>query len=515
MTHRTTVYQAIRAHVSGSYTTGTLHGKEYIVVPVVALVEGILQGMAAEGPELALASEFGKFPDSWNGRPVVMSHPVIEVDGKKIPVSANSPEVLESYQIGFIFNTKLDGNKLTQEAWIDPDIMGSLNDHSKEILEILQKGEMIEVSTGYFATLEKTEGLFNNEAFEAIQRNVAPDHLAFLANGVLGACSNKDGCGAQLAANAKPSDNFDAVKTFYAVQPCCDKCAAHEPCEADQMSQNANPNTPSKEKENPAIYKALTFSHTVADGVTFEDARTAVRDALNSNGTSHTYVVALTKNKVVYERYNSFTGNYECYQQSYSVSADGKVTLSDDIEKVRLMTKIVAANEDPSGAEPQDNPEKDMTTQTEKTAPAAEPKVHKVENETGSLEVTMNEAGDAPVSFKFQPKANAAPTPQTPEEYIAQAPKAMQSVLSQALAAHTSKHAELVAQVKGLSTNRFTEEQLTGFDIPMLENLAALGNAPSFAGRAAPVSNSASDEGSYSPAPSIFEVGEKKAAAAA
>jgi hypothetical protein len=127
----------------------------------------------------------------------------------------------------------------------------------------------------------------------------------------------------------------------------------------------------------------------------------------------------------------------------------------------------------------------------------------------------MNEAGDAPVSFKFQPKTNAAPTPQTPEEYIAQAPKAMQSVLSQALAAHTSKHAELVAQVKGLSTNRFTEEQLTGFDIPMLENLAALGNAPSFAGRAAPVSNAASDEGAYSPAPCIFEVGEKKAAAAA
>ncbi len=127
-------FQGIRAHVSGSYRTESLHGKDYLVVPVVALVEGVLTGMSAAGPELALAEEFGKFPDSWNYRPVVLSHPVND-DG--IPISANSPRTLEAYQIGHLFNTKLVGNQLQQEAWIDVERAKTLNDNAKEVMEAL------------------------------------------------------------------------------------------------------------------------------------------------------------------------------------------------------------------------------------------------------------------------------------------------------------------------------------------------------------------------------------------
>ena len=84
---------SFRAQMGGSLRTNTLYGKDQLIVPVVALVEGVLQAMNAATPELALAEEFGKFPAGWNGRPVVMNHPIID----KNPVSANSPSVLETF----------------------------------------------------------------------------------------------------------------------------------------------------------------------------------------------------------------------------------------------------------------------------------------------------------------------------------------------------------------------------------------------------------------------------------
>src|SRR5581483_1694069 len=187
-----TVFSGIRAQAEAEYRSETLFGRDYIVVPVVALVEGVIQGMASDGPELALAEEFARFPAGWDGRPVVMSHPT--QNGK--PVSANSPQVLKDYQIGFLFNSRRDGQKLKQEAWIDTELAANLNDDSKEVLQRLKDGKPIEVSTGYFAQIEEATGKFNLKSYQGIQRNVVPDHLAFLPNGTLGACSNKDGCGA-------------------------------------------------------------------------------------------------------------------------------------------------------------------------------------------------------------------------------------------------------------------------------------------------------------------------------
>ncbi|MEB3089954.1 hypothetical protein, partial [Parvimonas sp. M20] len=60
-----------------SVRTEEFRGKTYTVVPVIAVVEGVLQGVNSDAPELAVASEFGKFPASWDGRPVMMNHPNI------------------------------------------------------------------------------------------------------------------------------------------------------------------------------------------------------------------------------------------------------------------------------------------------------------------------------------------------------------------------------------------------------------------------------------------------------
>lgn len=510
-------YQAIRAHVSGAYTTSTLHGKEYIVVPVVALVEGVIQGMAAEGPELALAEEFGRYPDSWNGRPIVMSHPT--KDGK--PISANSPEALEEYQIGFIFNASLVGTQLQHEAWVDVERMQALNDDSKEILEILQKGEMIEVSTGYFAQIEKTPGLHGNSSYDAIQRNVVPDHLAFLANGTVGACSNKDGCGAQLAVNAKPNDTFQMVKTFVTPVACCDSCAKgdHAHCEDHMPAANTDGSQEDQtQKLDPKDYDkvASTIANTVAGGVTLDDARSVVCEAIRAAvGSQYSYVVAMTKDVVVYETYQSYEGNYAKYQRSYSVDANGAVTLGDDVTKVRLMTKIIAVNSD--GTDLVENPEQNMTDKTTGAAAASadtpaddKTTTQTVTNEQGTLEVTLNSKGET-IGFKLTPKVNAAPAkPQTVEEFVAQAPAEMREVFESGIKMHNDKKNGIVTALLANNRNKFDEKYLRAQSLDTLTNLAELAQVPNYSGLAAPHANAdninANSEDDFTPAPMVFEV---------
>lgn len=183
-------------------------GRKYLAVPVVALVQGVVHSSNATEPELALAAEFAKIPDAWNFRPVVMNHPK-DVDGN--PVSANSPGVLSNYQFGFMFNTVGKDNSagkpsLITEAWIDPERCEALGGDAARVLERVNAGEQIEVSTGLYSVSIPEMGTYDGKRYNAVWREVVPDHLAFLSEGTLGACSIADGCGA-MRANTAPKVN--------------------------------------------------------------------------------------------------------------------------------------------------------------------------------------------------------------------------------------------------------------------------------------------------------------------
>src|SRR5688500_17448146 len=102
----------IRAQVDPNVRTQTCLGIEYVVVPVVAMIEGVRFGANQTSGELGLASEFGKFPVGWNNRPCTVGHPKVGGDF----VSANTPDVLSSWSFGVTMNTQLDGDKLKMEA---------------------------------------------------------------------------------------------------------------------------------------------------------------------------------------------------------------------------------------------------------------------------------------------------------------------------------------------------------------------------------------------------------------
>lgn len=189
-THATTLAGA-------STHTAMLDGRKHLVVPVVALVAGVVNGLLIEPEELR------KFADAWNGRPIPLRHP--KQDGDY--VSANSPDIIERQVIGQFFNAHItDGHKLVGELWLDIGKCEQLGGDALATLRRLEDGQPVEVSTAYFCDVAPFIGNHNGDPYTGIQRNLRPDHLALLPDEV-GACSWQDGCGAPRVNSEQPATN--------------------------------------------------------------------------------------------------------------------------------------------------------------------------------------------------------------------------------------------------------------------------------------------------------------------
>jgi len=163
-------------------------GKEYIVVPIVMMVEGVHHGN--RGPVLHQAQELSKFVETWNGRPITVGHP--EVEGHAVSANA-SPEVHDQVTVGHVFNANYN-NGLRAEAWLDVQRLAAV---SPLALTYIYEGQPIDVSVGVFNDTAYIEGEWRGETYESIASNYRPDHLALLP-GERGACSWDDGCGIRL-----------------------------------------------------------------------------------------------------------------------------------------------------------------------------------------------------------------------------------------------------------------------------------------------------------------------------
>lgn len=169
----------------------SLNDRPHIVVPMVMMVEGVHAG--SNGPLYYPEDELSTVPQVWNAKPVVVYHP--EANGQG--VSACDPTTMTQYSVGVIMNTKWDAKnkRLTAEAWIEESRVAKVDNR---VVEAIEKGEMMEVSTGLFLEIEEIEGTWKGsageEAYVGIARNYKPDHLAILPDKI-GACSVADGAG--------------------------------------------------------------------------------------------------------------------------------------------------------------------------------------------------------------------------------------------------------------------------------------------------------------------------------
>lgn len=169
-------------------------GRAYLVAPVTMLVPGVLNGA------LVPAEETGRYVEAWNGRPVTLNHPTRNGEY----VSAGTPEINATEAPGQVWNASFADGKLTAEIWIDIAKATAIGGDALTVMDRLRSNQPVEVSTGYFADHEQSNGTHNGKAYSMIARNIRPDHLALLPDGV-GACSWQDGCGTpRVNAENKP-----------------------------------------------------------------------------------------------------------------------------------------------------------------------------------------------------------------------------------------------------------------------------------------------------------------------
>lgn len=156
-------------------------GREYLVVPVVAARESVMNG------RLVLREELAKSALSLNGRPITIDHPQDNTGH----VPANRPDVAA---VGKVFDARMDGKALKANAWFDVELLRQAGNAGKRVMQAITDKQVIEVSLGWFSDMVAQAGEFANNVYNEIVSNISHDHLAVLLD-TPGACSVADGCG--------------------------------------------------------------------------------------------------------------------------------------------------------------------------------------------------------------------------------------------------------------------------------------------------------------------------------
>lgn len=169
-------------------------GREYLVAPLTMIVPGVLNG--SKGALFYPKHEVIRSAPTWEGVPITLRHP--ELDGQMR--SAKEPGVLNRFGIGVVRKPKVTPEGILRaEGWFDVEKLERIY---PGILEDLEAGRPIEVSTGLVTDNYAEPGTYHGQSYDYVARNYKPDHLALLPDQI-GACSRQDGCGVLM--NRKPT----------------------------------------------------------------------------------------------------------------------------------------------------------------------------------------------------------------------------------------------------------------------------------------------------------------------
>ncbi len=473
------------------------NGAPHLVVPLVALVEGVVRPGNGNGDgELALMSEVGRFPEGWNARPVVLNHPV----RNGLAVSASDMTVQEDGVFGQLFNTLVEDEKLKTEAWINLDRITALAANDKPdapdtseyatLVEALKTGSrVVEVSVGVFVTAETAEGNYKGAPFKVMWRNVVPDHLAFLSEGRKGACSAEMGCGAPRLNSLEVLAEFEEGE----------ECRCKQLPTGNEGGEKEVPAT-SFQKLKAWLGEKLQFRSAASNGLSDIDTRAALSAALAEKSDSWCYVVAVFDNTFVYEE--GYDG--KLYQRSFTIDTMGKVTLGADEQIVRPVTSFVPVV---VGADDGDLPKPEATQPTledatmtlkERVAALVALTTNPFTNDDLTWLENLDEAAvtalekkefvvasapPAPAPKPAEPAApvvNNAPAPVDTETFISAAPKELQQVLRNGLKLQNQYREGLIKQLSEIPNTVFSAEELKAMDTEMLEKMARLASVPTY-----------------------------------
>jgi hypothetical protein len=379
--------------------TATFLGQEHLVVPVVAMIEGVRFGAAQSSGELGLASEFGKFPDGWNNRPCTTGHPKVPSDPEDpesplVFTSAGSPQVVTTYGFGFIANTSLEDGKLKMEAWLNTARAAEIP-AAQDAVDRINAGETVEVSVGFFCEVEGKPGKFKSQAYTGIWRNIVPDHLAILGVNDIGACSIEDGCGIprvnqqliDLEADTmptvatpatpattplpehpkpgtKPPPKAGTARTLServseaVMRVFHDSSSSHsspalivdeaKDCGCGCGGTCGQPSIQQRKKEGSQLAIQSFIRQALASDLMSGDVLKALNKALIEETGVQPYdifVLGYTPDYVIYMQYESGRGYCE-YWRAFSIDNNAVVTFTGDPQKITIVMKIIPASSD-------------------------------------------------------------------------------------------------------------------------------------------------------------------------
>ena len=436
----------------------TMEGREYLVAPMVMMVEGVHQG--SSGPLYYPALELSKTPEVWNHKPVVVYHPTENGQG----ISACSPEILTNRKIGLIMNASFEDGKLKAEAWLDVERTKKVDNR---IWDAIEANQMMELSTGLFTDLQETEGEWNEEKYTAVAINYRPDHLAVLPD-LVGACSVADGAGflrVNSTANGK-----EAVSILIDISTMEDK----------QFLLNLSP----KNLEG--------LARVIRNELSFDDTRQLIYSKLNETN-QDVWVEAIFDTYFIYQKNGGFK------KQEYKIDKKNKISFEGLPKDVQ---KVVTYNEDKSqnksnvrketimdkktkvdaliaheGTQFKEEDRESLMAMEESILDKLTPVMSKKEPETAPAANTTFEKKESESATPSTPAANAKPI--TAKEYIEQAPLDIQRVLQNGIRVYEAEKKRLINIITSNERNPYTEEQLKGKDVDELRNIAILANSSS------------------------------------
>ena len=475
----------LRAAV-GAIRTSSYQNREHIVMPVTALVEGVLHAVNSPIPELVLAEEFGLSLHSWNGRPVMMNHP--EARGQKI--SANDPRVLEQSCIGHVFNTRIEkGALLRMDAWIDPvrvDAVGGDAVRTLERLKAADPNDPIEVSVGVFMVSEAAKGMRNGKPYQAIWRHITPDHLALLPEGKTGACSVAMGCGIRHAstylATAEGYQEVDMgaktslltrIKTLLKGSPSDDDIRAAISTTESDMDQRMDLQEELKELEPAAFGITAVYSDRIVYGVMQPGTGEVTYYQRGYTGDENSGYT-IDGNRVEVEQVTSFEPvSDDDDDVTAAAAAACHCHEGEDMDKKERIAALMAhAN----------NPVKDLKVleaAPESVLKTLEDHAAKLDADQKAAKDTKDAADAATAALKTAEAATAAAAAAPPkelgeEDFFKMAPASIRTMVERHKAVDAKAHTDLVAKLKTAQAV-FTEDQLKLKTLEQLQEIRGTG----------------------------------------
>jgi hypothetical protein len=312
------------AHLDGQIRRERLEGHDYLVAPVVAVREGVLNGFYVPGEEIAA------FVDAWNGRPLPVYHPRDPQTGEH--VTANTPERLTRYNIGHFFNAHYDESDkaLKGEIWVNTHKARQV-EQGQEVLRRLENNQPLDVSTAFWSQDEYRSGELHGQTYQGIRRYLRPDHLALLPN-ARGACSWEDGCGAPRTHEEQDQGLVRKLLNALGIQG------------GGEVGTNDCGCGPSANVSTRKVERRL---------------ESAVKAEGNPNRNVSVLDIDPDEGTFIY-RADQFGGDIEedpwrYFRRGYSTTESGGVTLGAEMEEVRPVTEYEVVSQDGAGEAPATN----------------------------------------------------------------------------------------------------------------------------------------------------------------